>query len=48
MMSGCIDILLDNLRSSTINPPSLFFFENTLVSWFSDLLLGGNQATNDT
>jgi hypothetical protein len=42
-----IDILLDNLRSSTIDTPSLIF-QDILDSWFSDLLLGGNQATEDT
>ena len=42
-----IDILLDNLRSSTINPP-LLTFEDIVVSWFKDLLLDGSQATNET
>jgi hypothetical protein len=42
-----IDILLDNLQSSTIDPPSLIF-EDIVVSWFSDLLLGSNQATDNT
>jgi hypothetical protein len=44
---GHIDILLDNLRSSSVNPSSLTF-EDIIVSWFSDLLLGSNQATDDT
>jgi hypothetical protein len=42
-----IDILLDNLWSSSVDPPSLSF-EDIIVSWFSDLLLGSNQATDDT
>ncbi len=43
----CIDILLDNLRSNTIYPPSQTF-EVITISWFSDLLLGGNQVTDKT
>jgi hypothetical protein len=43
----CIDILLDNLRLSPVDPSSLTF-EDIIVSWFSDLLLGRNQANNDT
>jgi hypothetical protein len=42
-----IDILPDNLRSNTIDLPSLTF-EDIVVSWFSDLLLGGNQVTDKT
>ena len=43
----CIDILLDNLRSSTINPPSLTF-EDIVVSWYKDLLLDDSNATDKT
>jgi len=42
-----IDILLDNLRSSSADPSSLTF-EDIIVSWFPDLLLGSNQATDHT
>ena len=42
-----IDILLNNLRSSSVDPSSLTF-EDIIVSWFSDLLLGCNQANDDT
>ncbi len=42
-----IDILLGNLRSSTIDPP-LLTFEDIVVSWYKDLLLGDSQATNAT
>ncbi len=42
---ACIDILLDNLWSNTIDPPSLTF-EDIVVSWFSDLLLSSNQVTD--
>ena len=40
-----INILLDN--TVTVDPPSLTF-EDIVVSWFSDLLLGGSQATDET
>jgi hypothetical protein len=43
----CIDILLDNLRSSSVDPSSLPF-EDIIVSWFSNPLLGRNQANDDT
>ncbi len=43
----CIDILLHNLRSSSINPTSINF-EDIVVSWYSDLLLDYDQATNET
>jgi len=42
-----IDILLDNLRSSPTDPSSLSF-EDIVVSWFKDLLLGDNQANDQT
>jgi hypothetical protein len=42
-----IDILLHNLQSSSINPTSINF-DNTIVSWCSDLLLGCDQATDET
>jgi hypothetical protein len=42
-----IDILLDNLQSSTINPPSLTF-EDIVVSWFKELLLSNSQANDET
>ena len=42
-----INILLDNLRSSSTNPSSLSF-EDIVVSWFKDLLLGNNQANDQT
>jgi hypothetical protein len=42
-----IDILLDNLRSNSVDPSSLTF-EDIIVSWFSDLLLCCNQANDDT
>ena len=38
-----IDILLDNLRSSSADPSSLTF-EDIIVSWFPDLLLGSITA----
>ncbi len=44
---GCIDILLHNLRSSSINPTSINF-EDIVVSWYSDLLLDYDQTTNET
>ena len=43
----CINILLDNLRSSTTDPP-LITFEDILVSWFQELLLGDSQANDET
>jgi hypothetical protein len=42
-----IDILLDNLRPSTIDPPSLTF-EDIVVSWFKELLLGDSKANDET
>jgi hypothetical protein len=42
-----IDILLHNLWSSSINPTSINF-EDIFVSWYSDLLLDYDQATNET
>jgi hypothetical protein len=42
-----IDILLHNLRSSSIDPTSIDF-EDTNVSWYSDLLLGCDQASDET
>jgi hypothetical protein len=42
-----INILLDNLRSSTTDPPSITF-EDTIVSWFRELLLGDSQANDET
>jgi hypothetical protein len=42
-----IDILLNNIRSSSTDPTSLTF-EDIVTSWFSDLLLSGNQATDNT
>ena len=42
-----IDILLCNLRSSTIDPTSLTF-EDIVVSWYKDLLLGDSNATDET
>jgi hypothetical protein len=42
-----INILLDNLRSSTIDPPSRSF-EDIVVSWFKELLLRDSQANNKT
>jgi hypothetical protein len=42
-----IDILRDNLRSSTTDPPSLSF-EDIVVSWFKDLLLDDSQANDET
>jgi hypothetical protein len=44
----CIDILLDSLRSSTIDPRPSLTFEDIVISWFSGLLLGGSQATDET
>jgi hypothetical protein len=43
----CIDIFLDHLRSSTIDPP-LLTFEDIVVSWYKDLLLDDSQATDET
>ena len=43
-----IEILLDNLRSSTIDPRLSQTFEDIVISWFSGLLLGGSQATDET
>jgi hypothetical protein len=43
----CIDILLNNLQSSSVNPTSTTF-EDVIVSWFSDILFGCDQATNKT
>ncbi len=43
----CIDILLNNLQSSSVNPTSTTL-EDVIVSWFSDLLLSCDQATDDT
>ncbi len=43
----CIDILLDNLRANSVDPSSLTF-EDIIVSRFSDLLLGCNQANDNT
>ncbi len=43
----CINILLHNLRSSSIDPTSINF-ENIVVSWYLDLLLDYNQAIDDT
>jgi hypothetical protein len=42
-----IGILLHNLRSSSIDPTSIDF-EDTNVSWYLDLLLGCDQATDET
>ena len=42
-----IDILLHNLRSSTTDLPSSSF-EDIVVSWFTDLLLGDSQANDET
>jgi hypothetical protein len=42
----CIDILLHNLRSSSIDPTSINF-EDIIVSWYSDLLLDYDQATDE-
>ena len=42
-----IDILLNNLRSSSIDPTSITF-EDIAFSWFSDLLLGRDHATHET
>jgi hypothetical protein len=44
---NCIDILLNNLRSSTTDLPSSSF-EDIVVSWFKDLLLGDSQANDET
>jgi hypothetical protein len=41
----CIDILLHNLQSSSIDPTSINF-EDIVVSWYLDLLLDYDQATN--
>jgi hypothetical protein len=41
------NILLDNLRSSTTDPPSITF-EDIIISWFRELLLGDNQANDET
>jgi hypothetical protein len=39
-----INSFLDNnLQSSTTDPPSITF-EDIIVSWFQELLLGDNQA----
>ncbi len=43
----CIDILLHNLWSSSINPTSINF-EDIIVSWYLDLLLDYSQATDET
>jgi hypothetical protein len=43
----CIDILLHNLRSSSINPTSINFGD-IVISWYSDLLLDYDQATHET
>ncbi len=43
----CIDIHLHNLRSSSINPISINF-EDIVLSWYLDLLLDYDQATNKT
>jgi hypothetical protein len=43
----CIDILLHNLWSSSIDPTSINF-EDIVVSWYSDLLLDYDQATDET
>jgi len=42
-----INILLDNLQSSTTDTPSTTF-EDILVSWFRDLLIGDSQANDKT
>ena len=42
-----IHILLENLQSSTIDPP-LHIFEDVIVSWFKELLLGDSQANDLT
>ena len=44
---NCIDILLNNLWSSTTDLPSSSF-EDIVVSWFKDLLLGDSQANDET
>jgi hypothetical protein len=43
----CINILLTNLKHNTIDPSSINF-EDTIVSWYSDLLLHGHTATDIT
>jgi hypothetical protein len=43
----CIDTLLHNLRSSSIDPTSINF-EDTIVCWYLDLQLGCDQATDQT
>ena len=42
-----INILLSNLRQSTIHPSSISF-EDAIVSWYSDLLLHGRSAADTT
>ena len=42
-----INILLNNLRSNSTDPSSLPF-EDIVVSWFKDLLLGDDQANDQT
>ena len=42
-----IDILLNNIRSSSTDPTSLTF-EDIVVSWYKDLLLGDSNATDET
>jgi hypothetical protein len=42
-----INILLHNLRSSSINLTSINF-EDIVLSWYLDLLLNYDQSTNET
>ena len=42
-----ICILLHNLRQDPLNPQSSTFNDN-IVGWYHDLLLGGNRSTDST
>ena len=42
-----INIILNNLWSSSTNPTSTTF-EDIVISWFLDLLVGCDQATDNT